>query len=145
MLSLKEIATIRSFNRRYTTVLGLLNKQVFDTTLSFTEARVMQKIAEISNITPKNIATSLNLDPSYTSRILKKLNKLGLIIITQSTIDARSKILTLSSNGKKQVKVLDDDSNIQIQDLIAKLNADEQQRLYQSFSTIQKLLFKEEK
>ncbi|MQS51989.1 MarR family winged helix-turn-helix transcriptional regulator [Companilactobacillus mishanensis] len=144
MLSLEEIATIRSFNRKYTTVLGLLNRQVFDTTLSFTEARVLQKIAEIPNISPNNIATNLGLDPSYTSRILKKLNKLDLVNIVASSVDARSKILSLTADGEKQVKILDEDSNIQIEDLIADLSPAEQTELYQSFSTIEKILFNKE-
>ncbi|MFD1472975.1 MarR family winged helix-turn-helix transcriptional regulator [Companilactobacillus mishanensis] len=144
MLSLEEIATIRSFNRKYTTVLGLLNRQVFDTTLSFTEARVLQKIAEIPNISPKNIANNLGLDPSYTSRILKKLNKLDLVNIVASSVDARSKILSLTADGENQVKILDEDSNIQIEDLIADLSPAEQTELYQSFSTIEKILFNKE-
>ncbi|MQS88897.1 MarR family winged helix-turn-helix transcriptional regulator [Companilactobacillus mishanensis] len=144
MLSLEEIATIRSFNRKYTTVLGLLNRQVFDTTLSFTEARVLQKIAETPNISPKNIATNLGLDPSYTSRILKKLNKLDLVNIVASSVDARSKILSLTADGENQVKILDEDSNIQIEDLIADLSPAEQTELYQSFSTIEKILFNKE-
>jgi DNA-binding MarR family transcriptional regulator len=141
MLTHQEIATIRSFNRQYTTTLGLLNKQVFDTDLSFPESRVLLKISEKDHLSPKEIAGDLNLDASYTSRILKKLAKLNFVKITPSSTDARSKIVSLSKDGIAIVTELDQDSNIQIENLISNLNSDEQNQLYQAFNTINQILF----
>lgn len=144
MLSIKQISLIRSFNREYTTTLGLLNRDVFDTTLSFPESRVLLQISESKQITPKEISNRLDLDASYASRLIKKLDKLGYLIITQSPIDARSKIIELSKNGKSTVSELDEDSNVQIQNLISNLDKTQQKQLYQSFNTINTLLFKKE-
>ncbi|WP_300560369.1 MarR family transcriptional regulator [Companilactobacillus sp.] len=144
MLSIKQISLIRSFNREYTTTLGLLNRDVFDTTLSFPESRVLLQISESKQITPKEISNRLDLDASYASRLIKKLDKLGYLIITQSPIDARSKIIELSKIGKSTVSELDEDSNVQIQNLISNLDESQQKDLYQSFKTINTLLFKKE-
>ncbi|MCH4008720.1 MarR family winged helix-turn-helix transcriptional regulator [Companilactobacillus sp.] len=144
MLSIKQISLIRSFNREYTTTLGLLNRDVFDTTLSFPESRVLLQISESKQITPKEISNRLDLDASYASRLIKKLDKLGYLIITQSPIDARSKIIELSKIGKSTVEELDEDSNVQIQNLISNLDESQQKDLYQSFKTINTLLFKKE-
>jgi DNA-binding MarR family transcriptional regulator len=144
MLSIKQISLIRSFNREYTTTLGLLNRDVFDTTLSFPESRVLLQIFESKQITPKEISNRLDLDASYASRLIKKLDKLGYLIITQSPIDARSKIIELSKIGKSTVSELDEDSNVQIQNLISNLDESQQKDLYQSFKTINTLLFKKE-
>lgn len=141
MLTINQISTIRSFNREYTTTLGLLNREVFDTDLSFPESRVLLQIGTTNSITPKELSIKLDLDPSYASRIIKKLNKLDYLLITQSPTDARSKLISLSDKGKNIVSELDEDSNIQIQNLINDLNSDEQQQLYQSFNVINQLLF----
>jgi hypothetical protein len=50
MLSLKKINEIRSFNRTYTDKLGLLNKQVFNTELTFPESRSFIRNWSISKI-----------------------------------------------------------------------------------------------
>jgi len=144
MLTQKQISIIRSFNRNYTTTLGLLNRDVFDTSLSFPESRVLLQINETGNITPKEISTKLDLDASYTSRLLKKLNKLGYINLNISPSDARSKIVELSKAGQQIVQHLDDDSNVQIKDLIQDLSPQQQEQLYEAFNTINTILFEKE-
>ncbi|WP_125568823.1 MarR family winged helix-turn-helix transcriptional regulator [Companilactobacillus insicii] len=139
MLSKKEINLIRQFNRRYTNTLGLLNKRVFNTELSFPEARVLMSIGD--NNTPMAIATTLNLDASYTSRIIKKLTKLNYIEKSTSTIDARSKNISLTKDGISLLAKIDADSNVQIQKLIQNLSNQNQFKLYQAFETINNILF----
>lgn len=139
MLNKNEIGLIRKFNRQYTNTLGLLNKRVFNTELSFPEARVLMSITDGS--TPMNIAKRLNLDASYTSRIIKKLTKLNYIEKSASATDARSKDISLTNNGKKLLAKIDTDSDIQIQNLIENLSTEKQSELYQAFETINNILF----
>ncbi|WP_235700308.1 MarR family transcriptional regulator [Companilactobacillus paralimentarius] len=73
MLNQSEITSIRSFNRNYTKLLGILNKKVLDTPLSWTEGRVILEIYFNQDKTPIEVANHLSLDKSYTSRILKRL------------------------------------------------------------------------
>ncbi|WP_125588934.1 MarR family winged helix-turn-helix transcriptional regulator [Companilactobacillus jidongensis] len=139
MLNKNEISLIRKFNRQYTNTLGLLNKRVFNTELSFPEARVLMSINQGS--TPMNIANKLNLDASYTSRIIKKLTKLNYVQKSTSATDARSKNLSLTANGITLLEKIDTDSDVQIQNLIENLSAKKQSELYQAFETINNILF----
>jgi Transcriptional regulators len=144
MLSLKKINEIRSFNRTYTDKLGLLNKQVFNTELTFPESRVLLEIGQFKNLTPMEVSKNLDMDASYTSRLINKLVRLKLVIKKPSPTDARSKILLLTTSGQELFNQIDEDSNKQIKELMIKLSDLEQETLYQSLTTAYDILFKNE-
>lgn len=136
-----EISSIRNFNRDYTKLLGIMNKKVLNTPFSWTEGRVLLEISFNNDKTPIEVATNLDLDKSYTSRILNRFEKKGLISKSPSATDSRSVELSLTTEGQKMVKELDDRSDQQIKDLLADLSSTEQQQFFQSMATLDKLLF----
>ena len=141
MLNKSEISSIRNFNRDYTKLLGIMNKKVLNTPLSWTEGRVLLEISFNNDKTPIEVATNLDLDKSYTSRILNRFEKNGLISKSPSATDSRSVELSLTTEGQKMVKELDDRSDQQIKDSLADLSPTEQQQFCQSMATLDKLLF----
>ncbi|ALB28128.1 MarR family winged helix-turn-helix transcriptional regulator [Companilactobacillus heilongjiangensis] len=141
MLNKSEISSIRNFNRDYTKLLGIMNKKVLNTPFSWTEGRVLLEISFNNDKTPIEVATNLDLDKSYTSRILNRFEKKGLISKSPSATDSRSVELSLTTEGQKMVKELDDRSDQQIKDLLANLSSTEQQQFFQSMATLDKLLF----
>jgi len=141
LLNKSEISSIRNFNRDYTKLLGIMNKKVLNTPLSWTEGRVLLEISFNNDKTPIEVATNLDLDKSYTSRILNRFEKNGLISKSPSATDSRSVELSLTVEGQKMVKKLDDCSDQQIKDLLADLSSTEQQQFFQSMATLDKLLF----
>ncbi|WP_338215556.1 MarR family winged helix-turn-helix transcriptional regulator [Companilactobacillus muriivasis] len=141
LLNKSEISSIRNFNRDYTKLLGIMNKKVLNTPLSWTEGRVLLEISFNNDKTPIEVATNLDLDKSYTSRILNRFEKNGLISKSPSATDSRSVELSLTTEGQKMVKELDDRSDQQIKDLLADLSPTEQQQFFQSMATLDKLLF----
>ena len=141
MLNKSEISSIRNFNRDYTKLLGIMNKKVLNTPLSWTEGRVLLEISFNNDKTPIEVATNLDLDKSYTSRILNRFEKNGLISKSPSATDSRSVELSLTVEGQRMVKELDDRSDQQIKDLLANLSPTEQQNFFQSMATLDKLLF----
>ncbi|WP_255312440.1 MarR family winged helix-turn-helix transcriptional regulator [Companilactobacillus heilongjiangensis] len=141
LLNKSEISSIRNFNRDYTKLLGIMNKKVLNTPFSWTEGRVLLEISFNNDKTPIEVATNLDLDKSYTSRILNRFEKKGLISKSPSATDSRSVELSLTTEGQKMVKELDDRSDQQIKDLLANLSSTEQQQFFQSMATLDKLLF----
>lgn len=142
MLNNQQIQTVRKFNRQYTNTLGLLNKKVFQTNLTFPESRILIIISQYSPTTPSFIAEALNLDASYTSRIINRLKDLELIKKSNSPLDARSKQITLTDNGQDIIDKINIDSDTQIKELFSDISHDDQQKMYQAFETINKILFK---
>lgn len=141
-LSQHDLHQIRAFNRDYTELLGLLNKRVFKTTLSWPEARVLMLIAAQMPISPKDVAARLALDRSYTSRLIKKLATTGLVKKTPSVADSRAVILTVTTAGMALNTQLDQQSDKQVQRILQLLTPSQQQCATQAIETLQELLFK---
>lgn len=141
MLNRTEISQVRNFNRDYTKLLGILNKRVLNTPLSWTEGRVLLEISFNDDKTPIEVANNLDLDKSYTSRILNRFEKNGLIKKSPSAKDSRSIELSLTAPGKELVQELDDRSDQQIKDLLKDLSASEQRQFFQAMTTLDNLLF----
>ncbi|USK35848.1 MarR family transcriptional regulator [Bacillus sp. F19] len=114
----KEIIyDIRQFNRFYTKVLGLFNNQILDTDYSLTEARILFEISERTECIANNLVQELNIDRSYMSRILRKLEREELIEKKSSTIDNRKNFLFLTKKGEELLDKINIQSDEQINQL----------------------------
>lgn len=141
MLTKKQINQIRQFNRRYTQALGILNKHTFNMDLTFPEGRVLIEIGNNQPVSPMAIAKKLGLDKSYTSRIVKQLEKKDIITKKQSTVDRRSFDLELTPHGKEVFQQVDDKSNEQMAKLLKDLTPAQQQTIYDDVQEVNALLF----
>ncbi|MGX6979613.1 MarR family winged helix-turn-helix transcriptional regulator [Vagococcus elongatus] len=99
---------ISSFIRIFSNYLNTIEKKMSNQQLSFNEIKVMLELNESDQLTARDIEVRLDLDKSYTSRILKNLGELDLIEKTQSGEDKRLYFLLLTENGKKLAKELHD-------------------------------------
>lgn len=135
-----QIQAIRHFNRLYTQKLGLLKKNVFNSEISWAEARILMEISEIETPTLVIIAKNLELDKSYVSRVIQKLSGLKYLTKQASPSDKRAKILVLTAAGQSVVDQLNQSSDDQINLMLASLNQPEQDAFYQSVVNLEKLL-----
>lgn len=135
-----EIATFRRFNRLYTRTIGTLSEHLLDTPYSLTEARILYELANREKVTAKEIASQLNLDPGYLSRILRKFEEAGLIDKETSTTDARSTLLKLTHRGKAAFAELNQLSNKQAHELLDSLTPAKREDLLRSMRTIEEVL-----
>ena len=90
------IEKIRSFNRFYTNIIGLLDQHFLDTPFSLTEGRVLYEIRHMEECSAKKIRENINIDEGYLSRIIDKFIKKGLITKTPSRDDKRLHIIVLA-------------------------------------------------
>jgi DNA-binding MarR family transcriptional regulator len=122
----KEIIyDIRQFNRFYTKVLGLFNNQILDTDYSLTEARILFEISERTECIANNLVQELNIDRSYMSRILRKLEREALIKKKSSILDSRKNLLFLTKKGEKLLDKINIQSDEQINHLLNGLTESE--------------------
>lgn len=138
-----QLASIRSFNRKYTAMLGVFNKQVFNTALTWPEGRILLEISFTASITPILLSEKLNLDKSYTSRLIKKLATTGYLVKNRSKEDLRSINLSLTDKGKKMVVNLNKQTDHNINNAFINLSDSEQADLYHAIEIINNLLFKQ--
>ncbi|UCD01876.1 MAG: bifunctional helix-turn-helix transcriptional regulator/GNAT family N-acetyltransferase [Promethearchaeota archaeon] len=138
--NLERIGQIRSFNRFYTNLLGLLDRTLLKSPYSLTEVRIMFELNRLSTTTASEIVKLLNLDPAYLSRILSSLEKKNLIQKERSSKDMRKQLLSLTSKGQEVISELQEKANEQIKTLIINVTDEDQNRLVNAMKTIERIL-----
>lgn len=123
------IDKIRSFNRFYTNIIGLLDQHFLDSPFSLTEGRVLYEICNTEECSAKKIREKIIIDEGYLSRILDSFSKRGLIKKNPSARDGRLRLIIPTEKGKKEFANLNENSNILISHLIEKLSEEEQEEL----------------
>ncbi|MET7257446.1 MarR family winged helix-turn-helix transcriptional regulator [Dyadobacter fermentans] len=136
----QQILEIRSFNRFYTDLLGLLDSHLLDSPYSLAEGRILFEIASHGACRASDIIETLSIDKGYLSRILKKFEKEGLIERKASENDKRASLLSLSQSGIKVFNQLDSASNRQIEKITARLDQPELEALMGSMTKILQIL-----
>lgn len=133
------IESIREFSRFYTTILGVVNNHVLESEFSLPEARVLYELLA-NSFTVRELKEQLQIDEGYTSRIVSKLQKMGLLEKKQSLDDRRVYYLSLTGMGRKVAKRVDIASNQQAEKLVKHLKASDQVRLVQLLKEVKMLL-----
>ncbi|MGG0788719.1 MarR family transcriptional regulator [Peribacillus simplex] len=139
-ISKNTMADIRQFNRFYTNILGVLDKHIWDTGYSFTEARVILEIGLMEQCIANNLVDKLEIDRSYMSRIINKLSKDGLVMKENSTLDNRTSLIRLTPEGMTLFNQLNERSDEQIVRLFQGLSQNEIKEIHASMMFIQKKL-----
>ena len=136
------IDRVRSFNRFYTNIIGLLDQHFLDSPFSLTEGRVLYEIYNIEECSAKKIREKILIDEGYLSRILDGFSKRGLIKKTPSSKDGRLRLIVPTEKGIKEFAILNDNSNILISQMIEKLSEDDRADLLNKMEGIRIVLEK---
>ena len=130
------IDQVRRFNRFYTRTIGVLSESHLGGPHSLAELRVLYEIAHGERSTAAEIASELGLDAGYLSRILRRLERDGLVARRRSEEDARQSHLKLTRRGRTRFAALEDDSRAHVRGLLDPLSADARTRLTGAMRTI---------
>ncbi len=137
---IERIGKMRSFNRFYTNLLGLLDKTLLKSDYSLTEVRIMFELNRLLTTTASELVKLLNLDPAYLSRILSGFEEKNLIDKQRSNEDMRKQLLSLTSNGQQVISELQEKANEQIKKLLSNIKEEDQDRLVAGMKTIESIL-----
>ncbi|MHA2009236.1 MAG: bifunctional helix-turn-helix transcriptional regulator/GNAT family N-acetyltransferase [Promethearchaeota archaeon] len=138
--NLENIAKIRSFNRFYTNLLGLLDRTLLKSAYSLTEVRILFETDRLSSATASELAKLLNLDPAYLSRVLSGFEEKNLIHKERSNKDMRKLLLSLTPQGKDVISELQEKANTQIKSLLVNIDDDDEEQLVSAMKTIESIL-----
>jgi DNA-binding MarR family transcriptional regulator len=136
------IEKIRSFNRFYTNIIGLLDQHFLDSPFSLTEGRVLYEICNTADCSARKIKASINIDEGYLSRILNSFVKRGLIEKTLSPKDGRLRVIVPTEKAKREFSSLNENSNDLISRMIENLSMEERAELLDKMEGIRALLEK---
>jgi DNA-binding MarR family transcriptional regulator/N-acetylglutamate synthase-like GNAT family acetyltransferase len=135
-----QAASVRQFSRFFTQRMGVLEEGLLASPFTLAQARVLFELGSRSNLTAKDLVTSLGLDRGYLSRILQGFVKLRLVATKQSAIDARRTDLTLTPNGRKAFVELDRKSQRNVGNLLRPLSVAQRDRLLRAMQEVQRIM-----
>jgi len=132
--------SVRRFNRFYTKQIGLLSEHILKSQFSLAEARVIYELAQREQSTATELGGELGLDAGYLSRLLAAFKKRGLIARKPSETDGRQSVIRLTEKGRKAFAELNAHSHNEIEALLGRLSAADQNRLIEAMRVIEESL-----
>ncbi|WP_370342175.1 GNAT family N-acetyltransferase [Catenulispora sp. MAP5-51] len=136
------VAAVRSFNRSYTKVIGVLEEGLLKSPYTLTEVRVLFEIAHAGpeGATVARIREDLGLDAGYLSRILARFDTEGLVLKRRAAADARRGTVELTERGHGIFSGLDERSSEQVGAWLSRLGAGDRARMVEAMGQIGALL-----
>ena len=134
----QQVAQVRSFGRTVTAGLGALEDRFLGRDRPLGEARLLWEVGDGAEV--RELRRRLGLDPAYTSRLLRALERAGLIEVVVDPSDARVRLVRLTESGRRERAELDRRSDDFAADLLAPLGADERERLTRAMREVERLL-----
>lgn len=131
---------VRSFNRFYTKIIGVLDEGLAGSPFSLAESRVLFELAANEGLDVVDLRTELGLDPGYTTRILDRLSKAGLVTRERVGHDRRRQAVALTAAGRSAFEELSRGTVDGIKDLLGPLTPADRGRLTSAMGTVRTLL-----
>lgn len=130
------ISQIREFNRFYTVLLGLLDRNYLDSEYSVTETRILFEFRQHPRMSANRLIDTLRLDKSYISRLIRSFEQKGLLTRCVSPNDKRALLIELTPKGEAEADRLIGITNESIGRLIEPLCPEARVNLCAAMRTI---------
>ena len=133
------VAVVRRFNRSYTQRIGVLEDSFLGLGLPLGPARVLFEVGAAPAATPvpsntQALRERLGLDSGYLSRLLRRLEKDGLIDVSPDPGDRRRRLVSLTAAGRERWQELERRSDDQARLLTDPLTERQRDRLARALS-----------
>ena len=138
MVGQQDIALVRSFNRLVTRQVGALNDRYLGRR-PLGEARVLFEIGS-DGATPRDVRARLGLDSGYLSRMIRSLERDGLVEKRPNPADRRTKRLRLTRAGRSELRELDRISDQLAASALTPLDDEQRARLLRAQAEVRHLL-----
>lgn len=140
MSAATDISAVRRFNRFYTRQIGVLAEGLAGSPFSLSEARILYELAHRRHPTAAELARDLDLDAGYLSRMLRRLERQGLLSRRPAPRDGRQSLLDLTKSGHAAFADLDHGQKAQVKAMLTPLTPPDRRRLLAAMTTIETLL-----
>jgi DNA-binding MarR family transcriptional regulator/GNAT superfamily N-acetyltransferase len=130
---------VRSFNRAVTQRIGALQDEYLSRGRPLGASRVLWEIDE-EGTDLRALRARLDLDSGYLSRLVRVLEREGLVALEPSPRDKRVRSLRITKAGRAERTLLDRRSDELARSLLAPLGARERDRLVEAMEVVERLL-----
>lgn len=140
MLIESQVKIMRKSLRKINRKLGVLKKDPFEINLSLSQCHALVDLQERGPISASELVTSLHLEKSTISRLVKQLIDQKLVMNTADEHDGRKKILFLTADGKKKLDIINKISNKEISNIFQHFDILQTNEIIQSFQNLSETL-----
>ncbi len=133
------VEQVRSFNRTVTERVGALNDHFLGRDHSLGEARLLWEIGG-AGAEVRELRGRLELDSAYVSRLLRSLERQGLVVVEESTEDRRVRRARLTTAGLAERAELDQRADGFARSVLEPLSQSQQTRLAAAMAEVERLL-----
>jgi DNA-binding MarR family transcriptional regulator/GNAT superfamily N-acetyltransferase len=133
------VGQVRRFNRTVTQRVGALNDAYLDRGRPLGEARLLWEIGP-DGADVRSLRSRLDLDSGYASRLLRSLEKDGLVAVERSGTDGRVRTARLTESGVAERETLDALSDDAASSILEPLSAGQRTRLVAAMAEVERLL-----
>ncbi len=134
-----HVARVRRFNRAVTREIGALDTRFLGRDRSLGACRLLFEIG-LAGAEIRALRERLGLDSGYLSRLLRSLEREGLIATTRTTRDGRVGRVRLTVPGRKELTVLNRLSDESAASLMAPLSTRQRADLLAAMDAVERLL-----
>ncbi|MFF4014993.1 GNAT family N-acetyltransferase [Streptomyces sp. NPDC001843] len=134
-----QIEQVRRFNRTVTERVGVLNDHYLGRDRPVGEARLLWEIGEQGQDV-RRLRERLGLDSGYVSRLLRSLERGGLVTVEPRREDKRVRTVRLTAEGRAERTLLDGRSDELAGSLLRPLNSEQRARLVSAMAEVDRLL-----
>ena len=134
-----QVRQVRSFNRTVSQRIGALKDNFLNRERPLGEARLLYEIGR-DGAEVRNLRARLELDSGYVSRLLRSLERQGLVKARPAANDGRVRRVTLTRKGLREVTELDRRSDAFARSVLAPLSAPQRDRLIAAMAEIERLM-----
>jgi DNA-binding MarR family transcriptional regulator len=134
-----RISQVRSFNRTVSKRIGALNDSFLDRGRPLGEARLLFEIGR-DGAEVRELRARLELDSGYVSRLLRSLERQGLVAGHTAANDGRVRRVKLTRKGQRELAELDRRSDAFAQSVLAPLGTAQQDRLVAAMVEVERLM-----
>lgn len=133
------IDTVRSFNRVVTERVGALDDRFLARRRPLGEARLLWEVGEHGALV-RDLRARLGLDSGYLSRMLRSLERAGLVEVVPAVHDRRSRLARLTPRGAAERHELDRRSDAAAAAILTPLTDRQRAELVAAMATVERLL-----
>lgn len=134
-----QVALVRRFNRLVTQRVGALNDHYLARDRSLGEARLLWEIGTDGRDV-RWLRSELDLDSGYLSRLLRSLERAGLVTVGSKDSDRRVRVARLTPAGKAERQLLDRRSDALAASFLEHLSDKQRTRLVEAITEVERLL-----
>jgi DNA-binding MarR family transcriptional regulator/GNAT superfamily N-acetyltransferase len=132
-------AVLRRFNRAWSQRVGVLDESFLGSGRPIGPSRLLFELGPAS-VSVRQLRDRTGLDSGYVSRLLRRLEREGLVRTEVDPGDARRRLVSLTAEGRLARQDLDDRSERLARDLVAPLSDGQRSRLAEALDSADRLL-----